>query len=541
MANRTLNDLFREADNKFPARNALSFFGRKVIYARLAQEDQKFASFLRVEGLKVGDRVLMLLPSCPQMVIAYRGILKAGCVVAALNPMLKPEELVPLVRQARPKLFVALNSYKLYWHNLAIARALPEDCRIVLVDLPDYMPKSLGRKFKILNCVLLFFKKLYSLIFSFRTFRANLSWDTAQKLGSRYYCPHYTFEDLPDPDDLAVLQFTGGTTGIPKAVALTHANLVANAEQAIAAVGNVINEESVVLSVIPCFHVYGLSVCLNISLWRGSEVVLVPKFHAKEAFELIEKEKITIFPALPRIFSAMVDHPDFKSAKLSSLKLCVSGSGALDGGVKKQFEEAVGCEIIEGYGLSETSPLVSINPPGNARPGSLGKLVKDTEMRIVDGELWLRGPQVMSGYWENKEETDLVLTSDGWLKTGDMVEERDGYLWLTDRKKDMIKIKGENVYPSEIEQILKDKLNLVEVYVVGVPDRKQGERVVAFLVILAGGPSYSLVDVQRACSGLSSVKIPSSVLCLHEGQVPRTYLGKVQKKDLRAMLNKGST
>ncbi|MDO8467112.1 MAG: AMP-binding protein [bacterium] len=542
----TLNDLWRETVDRFPDHDYLSLFGRTVTYTKVDRESRKFANFLRCQGLRPGDRVMLLMPNCPQMAIACWGIWRAGCVMTALNPLLTSSELVEMARLVEPSLFVTLKD--LDAHNRALVPNLPSDCATMMVGLEAYLPPIMSVLYRLKTLVT---KRNPSYQFTWSSIRDS-------------ECSSYTFEDLPKPDDLAVLQFTGGTTGSVKAAMLTHANLVANTEQAMDLVGKVIDENSVIFSAIPCFHVYGLSVCLVLAASRGAKVVMVPKFMDrnkvmkdgkevtiatinKEVFRIFKEDCITLLPGIPNIFAALIDDKRFRDLDIEHMRLCVSGSGALNQEVKRNFQAWAGCEIIEGYGLSETSPIVSINPPGRALPGSLGIPVRDTEIRIVPepdakledgGELWVRGPQVMKGYWENEEATKDVLTPDGWLKTGDMVIQVGEHLVMTDRKKDMIKVSGENVYPSEIEKILLEKLGVAEAYVVGVPDDKSGERVVACLVPQDGTRNFSLEEVRAACGGLSKIKIPKEVWNFSKDQIPRTYLGKVQKKELRKMLTK---
>lgn len=544
---KTLPDLLWDTQCRFPDNPALSFFGRTLSYRELYRQAEKFAAFLRLQGLQPGDRVLLLLPNCPQMAIACWGIWRAGGVMAALNPLLKSDELVKMAQLVQPKLLVTAQDFDA--HNQALAYAL-RGTAIMMVGLSDYLPPVLAAGYRAKN----FLKRSNP--------PHHYTWQSTQLTRREVAKAYKIFSDTLSPDDLAVLQFTGGTTGSVKAAMLTHANLVANTSQAMDLVGRVVTENSVVGSIIPCFHVYGLSVCLVLAASRGAKVVMVPKFMdakveyrdgkkvvvkviAKEVLRVFRDEKITLFPGIPDLFSAMVDDERFQDMEMSSLRLCVSGSGALEPSVKRRFQCWAGCEIIEGYGLSEASPIVAINPPGGALPGSLGIPVRDTEIRIVPepdaspedgGELLVRGPQVMKGYWDNPYETNAVLTPDGWLQTGDMVIRQGEHLIMTCRKKDMIKVSGENVYPSEIEKILLDKLGVAEAHVVGVPDDRTGERIVACLVPQVSTRNFSLEEVRAACASLSKIKIPREVRNFSKEQIPRTYLGKVQKKELRKML-----
>ncbi len=550
---RTLPDLLRDTARRFPNHKALSFFGRTMTYRELDRESDKFCAFLRLIGLRPRDRVAMLLPNCPQMAVAFWGIEKAGCVMAALNPLLKSEELVEMVGLVKPGLLVTAQDFDA--HNQALVSAFRPTMRFMMVSLADYLPPVKAMGYRVKN---FFTKHNPTLDFGW--------WYIKELLRKRKDWAKEVIGEVPGPDDLAVLQFTGGTTGSVKAAMLSHANLVANAEQAMALVGDVVDENSVVGSIIPCFHVYGLSVCLVLAALRGAKVVMIPQFMekkvvmedgkkktkkrlSKETLRVFREEKITLFPGMPEIFTALVNNMTLGEIwSLRSLKLAVSGSSALGPKVKEAFEAAVGCEIIEGYGLSETSPIVFINPPGRARPGSLGLPVPGTRVRIVPvpgippedgGELQVQGPQVTQGYFNNLVATAEAFTSDGWFKTGDLVVvDEDGYFWFKGRIKEMIKVNGEQVHAHKIEEVLMKNLRVDEAYVVGVSDDQRQERVVACLVMKKGEPDCSIEQIREACGGLGSINVPAEVHCFSAEDIPRTPIGKVQKRELSKMLAK---
>ena len=524
---------------------ALIFFGRKFSYRQLYEKSEYLRDFLRLNGLAVGDRVMVLLPNCPQMVISYLGINKAGGTMAALNPLLKSDELVEMAKQIKPKFFITLLDFS--EHNEALFKVLPPDCKKVIVKMSWALP--------------LWMKPLYLLKTVFKKpSRGDFSWDrlvhwkNMVKWFAEVNVRRSRDADplAPDPahhwGNVAVLQFTGGTTGTPKAAMLTNHNLMSNMLQALAMVGDAINKDSIVLGAIPFFHVYGLSVCLNIALFRGATLILTPRFIPVQALKLIEKHKVTLFPGVPRMFSALLQSKEIRLTDFANLHLCVSGSGALNQDVKKEFEALAGCEIIEGYGLSEASPIVSINPHGRAKPGSLGIPVPNTEIRIVPdadakpeegGELWISGPQVMTGYLNNSLATEEVFfrersTGKIWLKTGDMVRWDGEYLVMTDRKKDLIKVRGENIYPSEIEKVLAEHPGIREVSVVGAPDYEHGEKIVACIIKKDGDIPLTEKDVLDFClEHLGKAKVPQQVSFMDD--FPRNFLGKVQKKELRKM------
>lgn len=513
----TLNDVFERAYRNYARRTALVFFNHRMTYGELEQRAGRFAKFLHREGIEKGDRVAMLLPNCPQMVIAYLGTLRAGAIVSALSPLDGPKEVNEMVTQADPKIFISLKDFHI--RNKAVATNPRFKGNMMVIGLGDFLPFIKGLLYEVKN------------LFHVGAFTGP-TWAEMERCGA----PRRKIEDL-SPRDTAVLQFTGGTTGVLKAAELMHSNLVNNAEQAAAVLGEVLTSDSVFLGVLPMFHVYGLSVCMNIALSRGCTVVLVPRFNAKEAARLIEKERVTIMPAIPRIFSALLKEK-IPASRYRSLKVCFSGAGALDGELKKEFEAYSGAKIFEGYGLSETSPLVLVNTPSANKNGSLGKPVPDTEVKIVDEELFIRGPQVMKGYWRNPAETKEVLSEDGWLATGDMTEvDEDEFYWFIDRKKDMIKINGHNVYPSVTEKVIMAHPKVQEVAVVGVPDRNLGERIIACVVLKEDNvrPEEILVFCRK--EGLASINVPQEVRFVKE--IPKhPILPKILKRQLLEMLTK---
>ena len=516
----TVQDLFARSVARHGGKTALVFYGQKITYWELNLLAAKFTNFLRKQYVMPGDRVALILPNCPQFVIAYLGTLQAGCVVTALNPLASTEEIVEMIKQSEPEFIVSLKDFA--WHNVMIQKNLKGLQQMAVIGLADYLPCPLNLAYRLKN------------ICRYKPW-ANYSWSDIMKSKTERKWPEVR------PDDLAVLQFTGGTTGSPKAAKLTHQNLVSNALQALDSVGELIDENSVFLGVLPFFHVYGLSVCLNIALAKGSSIILTPKFNGDQILKLIKEQSVTHLPGIPRIFSALLKNKEIYRTDFSSLKLCVSGAGALDSEVKRDFEKITKAPIVEGYGLSEASPIVSINPPRDAKSGSLGKLVSGTQAKIVDGELWIQGPQVMAGYWGKPKETAEVLDKQGWLRTGDMVSiDEDGFLWFEDRKKDLIKIRGENVYPKEIEDVILKNPCVEEVAVVGLPDKELGEKIVACIVLkpnlkLPADDLYCL-DIKNYCKDqLPSYKVPQEIRLF--SKLPKNILGKVLKRELRKFLS----
>lgn len=542
-AGRTLIDLFKATVNRDPNKVALVFFGRKYTYKQLDDLSTEFAKYLLEDVVQPGNHVALMLPNSPQFAIAYLGILKAGCVEVALNPLVKTPEVVATLKKARPRLLITLDTF--VQHNTAVYEET--DIEMMTVDLAKCM------------------SPLVSFLYRLKTIRAprfrakeTLSWDAGVfRAAARDYDNPESENPLPQisAHDLAVLQTTGGTTGIPKLAMLTHDNLVSNTLQALEhvnsdpgrpVVGPVIGPDSVFLGVIPFFHVYGKSVCQNMAFVVGATVVILSKFEPKTVLKTMRKYKVNVFPGIPRMYNALVQDQDMQKGKYldfgDTLKVCFSGAGPLDSAVKNNFEHLTGATIIEGYGLSEASPIVSVNPLVGGRAGSLGTVVPRTRTKIVDGELWVQGPQVMLGYLDNPEETAKVLRrdSDGdWLATGDGVrQDEQGFLWMMDRLKDMVKKNGENVYTLAIEAVIRKNSAVADVAVIGMPDPKLGEKVVACVVLNSNyGPNEETVrSVRGSClAALRSIDVPDEVRFVKE--IPKNIIGKVLKRELRQMLS----
>ncbi len=346
-------------------------------------------------------------------------------------------------------------------------------------------------------------------------------------------------------DDLAALQYTGGTTGTPKGVMLSHRNLLSNVNQLEAWVPDLRRGEERFLGILPFFHVFGMTVAMNLTLYTGCTVVLVPRFEVGEFLKILQKTKPTIFPGVPSIFVAIVGDAKARSYDLSSIRLCITGSAPMPVEVLRRFEELTGCIIIEGYGLSEASPVTHANPLGGARKvGSIGIALPDTDCKIVDldlgveekpcgeiGELLVRGPQVMQGYWKLPQETADTLR-EGWLYTGDIARmDEEGYVFVVDRKKDMFISCGYNVYPREIDEVLYEHPKVLDAVAIGVPDLYRGEMVKAFIVIKPGEDLTEEEVIQFSKVRLAPYKVPRSVE--FRQSLPKSMVGKVFRKELR--------
>jgi len=346
------------------------------------------------------------------------------------------------------------------------------------------------------------------------------------------------------PSDLALLQYTGGTTGTPKGVMLTHRNLVVNALQCRSWMPSLSEGEEIFLAVIPFFHVYGLSACLNMAISLGATLILQPRFGTKDVLKVIHKMRPTVFMGVQAMYVAINNAPNVKVYDLSSIKACISGAGPLHKEVQHQFESCTGGKLVEGYGLSEAAPVTHVNPiSGGRREGSIGLPLSDTLAKVVDiesgkktlnteevGELVVKGPQVMQGYWGKPSESANVLR-DGWLHTGDMARmDKEGYFYIVDRKKDMIKTKGENVYPREVEEVLFEHPKIQDAVVVGLPDRFAGEIIKAYIVLKEGKTATNGEIFDFCQERLARFKVPKEIEFRVE--LPKTIIGKVLRRVL---------
>ncbi|MGH7233117.1 MAG: long-chain-fatty-acid--CoA ligase [Nitrospiraceae bacterium] len=530
----TVSDLLRDSAAKFPTSIALLFYGRRIGFSELDDLSTRFAFSLRSLGVREGDRVALMLPNIPQAIIGYYGALKAGAIVVPTNPLYVSRELEIQLQDSASETLVALD---LFYPRIEAIRDLAPLKRIILTSVRDFLPP--------------FRRLLYPI-----KAKLNGRWIVIEK-----HPPLYDFLQLLDPvpsesmanaplpsshpNNVAMLQYTGGTTGTPKGVMLTHRNIVVNAWQCRIWVPDFAEGREVFLGVIPFFHVYGLSTCQNLAMMTGSTVILLPRFEVKEVLQAIHRYRVTVFSGIPMMFMRITECPTVDRYDLRSLRACLSGASPLHAEVQDRFERLTGVKISEGYGLTEAGPVTHCNPIYGDRPrGAIGVPFPDTDARIVDletgeipvalgevGELVVRGPQVMPGYWNNEAETGAVLR-DGWLHTGDVVrQDETGFFFLVDRKKDMIKCRGENVYPREVEEILFRHPSVREAVVVGIPHRQYGETVKAFVVLLNGQPVTEQELIAHCRRSLAAFKVPSSIVFRQE--LPRTLIGKVLRRALR--------
>ncbi len=526
-----LTEFIEESVRRWPDRNAIVYYGAKWSYRRFWLESERLAASLAREGVGPGDRVALYLPNVPAYPIAFFAILRLGGVVVPVSPLYIGQDLARLLRDATPKALVTLETL---YPNLAKVRGEYTVPTVFVARSREFYPWY-RRPF--VNRLL----RRQKMSTAFPKDPSVRPWKTAVTN------PGTVALAKSDPrTTAAVLQYTGGTTGLPKAAILTHRNLVANVVQ-----GNAWNiwlepGAEVVIAAIPLSHIYGLTVALLMGLAAGGTVVLQTRPEIRELLKLIDRYQPTQFPGVPALYQSFNRQPDLAERRVRSIRYCLSGSAPLPLEVQRRFEQLTGARLVEGYGLSETSPITHQNPlAGERRVGSIGVPVPETDQRVVDletgtrvlgagevGELSVRGPQVMMGYYRQAEETDLVL-KDGWLRTGDVVRvDADGFAYLVDRKKDMVNVSGLKVYPREVEEVLFQHPAVADVAVVGAPDPEHGEAVVAFVVKKSNAPVTPEELIAFVRERIAHYKAPQRVE--FRDVLPRSGAQKVLRRVLRA-------
>ncbi len=537
----TLSQLFENIVARFPKSPAISFFGTTLTYGALSQQVGAFAEGLAKLGVRVGDRVALVLPNCPQHVIAFQAVLRLGAIVAEANPLYTETELTHQLADCGAEYVICLD--RTYPAVAAARRSGRTKVReVIATSIPDFLPKKeqlllrlpiakARRKRAEVVTELPADARAHAFLDVLRTGRATPVSTSVQAAAS----------------DVAVLLYTTGTTGTAKGAMLTHRNLVANGEQGRAWIVGARPGHEVLIAVLPMFHAYGMTLCMIQGMVLGAHVVLLPKFDVTMVFDAIAKHRPTLFPGVPPIYQALLDSPRARNADLTSLRGCLSGAMKLSADLQQRWESATGMPLVEGYGMTETAPLTHACPLGGAtRPGWIGLPVPSTEAKIVDsedctkempvgesGELMVRGPQVFAGYWENPAATKATLTADGWILTGDIARmDSGGWFEIVDRKKEIIIAGGFNIYPTEIEEVLLGLPEVAEVAVIGVPDAYRGETVKAFLV-LRPGASLTVDEVRAyAAKQLSAYKVPK-IIEFRTKPLPKVGVGKVLRRALR--------
>ncbi|NDI33880.1 long-chain-fatty-acid--CoA ligase [Chengkuizengella sediminis] len=523
-----VSDFLKNSTEQFPNHNAIYYFGTKITYSELIKQAYKFANLLKEKGVKPGDRVAIMLPNIPQYIYCYYGVLFMGGIVVQTNPLYVERELEHHLKDSGAKTIVALDL--VYSRVKAVKEKVNLD-NVFITGIQDHLP--------------LIKKLLYPLVQKFNKgpyTRLNLEKEQVLSLKKELQQASDNPVDSPSkPDEVAVLQYTGGTTGVSKGVMLTHINLVSNTIQCQTWV-KVKKGRGSVLAVVPLFHVYGMTTCMNFSVASGAVVNLIPKFEVDSLLKLIESQKPTIFPGAPTLYQGIINHPKVHQTDLSSIECCISGSAPLPVSTQQKFEELTKGKLVEGYGLSEASPVVIANPVwGHRIEGSIGIPWPNTDSKVVNelgeevppheiGEIIVKGPQVMKGYWNQPEETAAVLR-DGWLYTGDMgYMDNKGYFYIVDRKKDMIIASGYNVYPREIEEVLYNHPAVKEAIVLGVPDKYRGETVKAYIVRKKDSNVTDEALNQYCRSNLASYKVPR--IYEFRDELPKSMVGKILRRVL---------
>ena len=531
-----VHELLRRSAQAHPDWTAITFFGKRTTYAELDALADRFAAGLRGLGVKPGARVSLMLPNTPQFFVAFFGILRAGGVVVQTNFLYTPRELEYLYNDAGVETVVALD---IFWHNLSKAKPNTRVSHIVVCDVADFLKFPLRQLYPVKR-------------------RGDLKKEGHWPLGIPDAPWVHRYRDFiraePKPgsepplrpaEDVAVLQYTGGTTGVPKGAMLTHRNLVANALQDNAWLAPARSGQERILGVIPLFHVYGLTTVMVAAVAGGDEVILHPNPREIDAIlKLINKHRPTFFPGVPTMYIAILRNPKLAKYDLRSIKACVSGSAPLPNEVRHQFEKVTGGKLVEGFGLTEASPVTHANPVVGLIKEGIGLPWPDTDSKIVEvddaskdvpqggiGELAIRGPQVMKGYWNKPEETANVL-HDGSLLTGDLAKmDEAGDFYIEDRQKDMNLCSGYNVYPREVEEVLYLHPAIQEAAAVGVPDPYRGESVKAYVVLKPGATATAEEIIAFCKRELAPYKVPRQVS--FEKELPKTTIGKVLRRELK--------
>ncbi len=525
----TLSEVLARTAAKHPDKTALIFLDVKITYKQLNDMVNSFANALIDMGVKPGDKVAMLMPNMPQIVIASYGAWRAGAVVVMNNPLYTDHELEHQLNNSESTVLVTLD---LLGPRMIALRPKTPVKKIVIAHIRDHLkfPK----------------KQLLPIVAKDKHKDIPATPEVYEWMDVIKKYPATDPKISVDFDSLASLQYTGGTTGVSKGVILSHKNLSSNVQQINAWFPGFEEGEQVMLGVLPIFHSFGLTCVMNFTIWKAGSIVLIPRPEPKVILEAVHKHKVNFYPAVPTIYVGLLNHPDLAKYDISSIKGCFSGAAPLPVEVIKEFEAKTGAQICEGYGLSETSPVVTINPwGGKTKVGSIGLPVADTEIRIVDleegtkdmpqgqpGEVIIRGPQVTSGYYKMPDETAKTV-KDGWLYTGDIgTMDEEGYFFIVDRKKDMIIAGGYNIYPRDIDEVLFEHPKILEACAIGVPDTYRGETVKAF-VVLKPGETMTAEEVIEYCKEkLAKYKVPTLVEFIDS--LPKSGVGKILRKELRA-------
>jgi len=526
---RLLSEVFQEAVGRWGERTALIFYRAHWSYRHLEDEVERFAAALSHEGVGPGDRVALILPNCPAFPIAFLATLRLGATVVPVSPLWVGDDLERLLHDAEPRAAVTLDTLYPHLSRGQSGRSIPV---VFVARVRDFYPALL---------------RPFAGLLGPRGGRAAFPREPRVRPWRRAVRAKGPVPRVrTDPrTTVALLQYTGGTTGTPKAAMLTHRNLVANVLQAASWDTTREPGHEVIMASIPLFHIYGLTFAFLLGLVEGGAIVLQLRPEPAELLRLIHRYRPTQLPTLPALYAGLLAQPTLPRYRVGSIRYCVSGSAALPQELQRRFETATGGSLVEGYGLTEASPVTHVNPvEGERRPGSIGLPLPDTDQRIVDpasdrplgvgevGELEVRGPQVMLGYYRQPEETRAVL-SDGWLRTGDLAYlDADGYAYVVDRKKDLINVGGLKVYPREVEELLREHPGVADVAVVASPDPILGEVPRAYVVRSPGADVGAEELIALVRSRLAHYKTPRTVE--FRATLPKSGIQKTLRRELRA-------
>lgn len=526
-----LYDLLTKTAETHPHHTSIVYFHREITYKELDEDSNRVAAALDALGVKKGEKVALFLPNIPQFVIAYYGVLKIGAIETAISPLYKEREVEHQLNDSEAETLIVLD---LLYPVAAKILNKTKVKRVIVTRLRDYMPSGTA-----------FLGTLLRKIPSQKVARGSGLYFFKDLIGKHNTKPFYV--DVNPKEDLAALQYTGGTTGISKGAMLTHMNLVSNAITCAEWLRGKTAEETF-LTVLPLFHIYGMTTSMNAPIYLAGKMVMLPRFEIKSTLRAIRDNLVTVFCGAPTMYAMLLNSPEIKKYDISSVRFCISGSAPLPPEVQKKWMELTGGVLVEGYGLTESSPVTHCNPLDETmktvRVGSIGLPWPDTDAKIVDmetgqtelgkdqnGELVVRGPQVMKGYWKMPEETVQVLR-DGWLFTGDIGKmDEDGYFYITDRKKDLIKYKGYSVYPREIEDVIYEHPAVKICAVVGKPDLVASEIPKAFIVLKEGKTATEQEIKEFVNTKVAPYKAIREVEFRTE--LPMTLVGKVLRRVLQ--------
>jgi long-chain acyl-CoA synthetase len=540
----SLYDLIRASVAEYPDRPALEFFGRVTTYAELGDQIERAAEGLRKLGVQPGDPVAIVLPNCPQHIVAFYAVLRLGGIVVEHNPLYTPRELRHQFEDHGARVVIA-------WDKVVESiQAFPADVRVqhvVSVDVTRAMPLATRALLRLPIA-----KARESRAALTTRVRGTVPW--REVVSSDPVDSHIS---APGVDDVALIQYTSGTTGSPKGATLTHANLLANAAQARAWVPDIERGTSIVYAVLPMFHAYGLTLCLTFAMSMGARLVLFPRFDPDLVLKVVKTRPPTFLPAVPPIYERLTRAAVEQGVSLRGIRIAISGAMPLSAAVVEPWEAQTGGYLVEGYGLSECSPVLMANPVAPTRKaGTVGLPLPSTECRVVDpdepardvphgerGELLVRGPQVFSGYWKKPEETEAVFVEDPaggarWFRTGDIVTiDDDGFVTVVDRIKELIITGGFNVAPSEVEEAIRRHPDVEDCAVVGLPDERTGEEVVAAVVLREGATLDAESIRSLARESLTPYKVPKRIVAVDD--LPRSLIGKVIRRQVKNRLLEG--